>query len=144
MRDHCHVTGKYGGSAHTDCNLSYRLTNKIYVIFYNLRCYDLPLIMQEIGKFNKDINVIPNNMEKYMAFMINRNLIFIDSFQFMNQSLSNLANNLPKDGFYHTKKEFGTENLELITRKGVYPYDYMDDFNKFKEKRATINRKFLF
>ena len=59
--------------------------------------------MQEIGKFNKDINVIPNNMEKYMAFMIGRNLIFIDSFQFMNQSLPDLANKLPKDGFYHTK-----------------------------------------
>ena len=60
--------------------------------------------MQEIGKFNKDINVFPNNTEKYMAFMIDKNLIFIDSVPFMNQSLSNLANNLPKDGFYHTKK----------------------------------------
>ena len=79
--------------------------------------------MQEIGKFDKVINVIPNNMEKYMAFMINRNLIFIDSFQFMNQSLSNLADNLPKDGFYHTKNDFGSNNLELITKKGVYPYD---------------------
>ena len=88
--------------------------------------------MQEIGKFNKDINIIPNNMEKYMAFMIDRNLIFIDSFQFMSKRLSDLANNLLKDGFYHTKKEFGTENLELIRRKGVYPYDYIDDFNKFK------------
>ena len=92
------------GSAHTDCNLSYRLINKIYVIFHNLRGYDSHLIMQEIGKFNKAINVIPNNMEKYMAFMIDKNLIFIDSFQFMNQSLSNLANNLPKDVFYHIKK----------------------------------------
>ena len=42
------------------------------------------------GKFNKDINVIPNNMEKYMTFMIDKNIIFIDSFQFMDQSLSNL------------------------------------------------------
>ena len=95
VRDHCHVTGKYRGSAHTDCNLSYRLTNKIYVIFHNLRGYDSHLIMQEIGKFKNSINVIPNNMEKYMAFMIDRNLIFIDSFQFMSKSLSYLANNLP-------------------------------------------------
>ena len=89
--------------------------------------------MQEIGKFKNNINVIPNNMEKYMAFMIDRNLIFIDSFQFMNKSLSYLANNLPKDGFHHTKNKFGTE-IKLITRKGVYPYDYMNDFNKFKEE----------
>ena len=80
MRDHCHVTGKYTGTAHTDCNLSYRLTNKSYVTFQNLRGYEVHLIMQEIGKFNTDINVIPNNMEKYMAFMIDKNLIFLDSF----------------------------------------------------------------
>ena len=85
--------------------------------------------MQEIGKFNKDINVILNNMEKYMAFMIGRNLIFIDFFQFMNQKLSNLAN-----GYYHTKNKFGPNNLKLIKKKGVYPYDYMDDFNKFEEE----------
>ena len=40
-----------------------------------------------------------------MAFMIDRNLIFIDSFQFMYQSLSGLANNLLKDSFYHTKNK---------------------------------------
>ena len=90
--------------------------------------------MQESGKFKKDINVIPNNMEKYMAFMIDRNLIYIDSFQFMNQRLSNLANNLPIDGFYHTENEFGSNNLELITKKGVYPYDYMDDLINSKKK----------
>ena len=103
MRDHCHVTGNYRGSAHNACNRSYRLTNKIRVIFHNLRGYDSHLIIQEIEKYNKVINVIPNNMQKYMAFMIERNLIFIDSFQFMSLSLSYLANNLPKDGFYHTK-----------------------------------------
>ena len=52
----------------------------------------------------------------------------------MNQSLSSLANSLPKDGFYHTKKEFGSKNLELITKKGIYPYDFMDDFKNIKEE----------
>ena len=113
-----------------------------YNVFHNLRGYDSHLIMQEIGKFNKDINIIPNNMEKYMAFMIDRNLIFMDSFQFMNQSLSNLANNLPKDGFYHTKNEFGSNNLDLLTKKGVYPYDYMDRFDKFKEEGLPSIEKF--
>ena len=144
VRDHCHVTGKYRGSAHTKCNRSYRLTNKIPVIFHNLRGYDSQLIMQEIGKFNKDINVIPYNMEKYMAFMIGIKLTFIDSFEFMNQSLSDLANNLSQDGFYHTKNEFGSSNLELMTKKGVYPYDYMDDFNKFKEEGLPSINSFLF
>ena len=67
--------------------------------------------MQEIGKFNKDINVISNNMEKYMVFMIDKNLIFIDSFRFMNQNLFDLANNLPKDGFYHKKMSLAPTTL---------------------------------
>ena len=79
VRNHCHVTGKYTRPAHANCNLSCRLTHTIYVIFHNFRGYDSHLIMQEIEKFNKDINVIPNNMEKYMAFMIG-NLIFTDFF----------------------------------------------------------------
>ena len=78
-----------------------------------------------------------------MAFMIDRNLIFIDSFQFMNQSLYDLTNNLPKDGFYHTKNEFGSNNLELITKKGVYPYDYMMILINSK-KKGYINKIFLF
>ena len=97
--------------------------------------------MQGIGKFNKGINVIPNNMEKYMAFMVD-DLTFIDSFQFMNHNLSSLANNLPKDGFYHTKNYFGPNNLKSITKKGVYPYDYMDDFNKFNDEGLPSIKNF--
>ena len=38
-----------------------------------------------------DINVIPNNMEKYMAFMLGKHLAFIDSLQFMSSSLDKLV-----------------------------------------------------
>ena len=56
--------------------------------------------------------------------------------------MSNLANNLPKDGFYHTKDVFGSNNLELITKKGVYPYDKMDGVDKFKEKGLSSIENF--
>ena len=46
VRDHCHITGKYRGSAHQKCNINYKLTEKIPVIFHNLRGYDSHLIMQ--------------------------------------------------------------------------------------------------
>ena len=49
VRDHCHVTGEYRGSAHRDCNLNFRLTDKIPVVFHNLKGYDSHFIMQEIG-----------------------------------------------------------------------------------------------
>ena len=42
--------------------------------------------MQEIGKFDVKVNVIPNGLEKYMTFIINNNLVFIDSMQFINSS----------------------------------------------------------
>ena len=96
------VTGEYRGSVHQDCNVKFRLSDKIPVIFHNLRGYDSHFIMQEIGKFKVDINVIPNNMDKYMAFMLGKQLVFLDSFQFMSSSLDNLVSNLPRDAFKNT------------------------------------------
>ena len=49
--------------------------------------------MQEIDKFDVKISVISNGLEKYMAFTINKNLVFIDSMQFMNSSLDELVKN---------------------------------------------------
>ena len=151
VRDHCHITGKYRGSAHQECNLQLRLNPeevKIPVIFHNLRGYDSHFIMQEIGaivknhtyKNNKgeekqmNINAIPNNMEKYMAFMLGNHLTFIESFQFMSSSLEKLVSNLPKESLKYTSKSFKGEKLDLMVRKGVYPYDYMDSFEKFNHK----------
>ena len=46
VRDHCHITGKYRGSADTDCNINLKLNRKIPTVFYNLKNYDSHLIMQ--------------------------------------------------------------------------------------------------
>ena len=148
VRDHCHITGKYRGSAHQECNLQLKLNPekvKIPVIFHNLRGYDSHFIMQEIGAIVKDyeytnkdgkkcqmnINAIPNNMEKYMAFMLGNHLTFLDSFQFMSSSLEKLVGNLPKESLKYTSKMFKGTKFDLMIRKGVYPYDYMDSFDKF-------------
>ena len=52
----------------------------------------------------------------------------------MSSSLSNIAYNLPKESFTHAKNELNSDALELITKKGVYSYDYMDDLYRFEEK----------
>ena len=68
VRDHCHVTGKFRGVAHWSCNINLQLTKKVLVIFQNLRVYDSHLIFCELDKFDVKISVIPNGLEKYMAF----------------------------------------------------------------------------
>ena len=154
VRDYCHITSKYRGSAHQDCNLKLQLDSdkiKIPVIFHNLRGYHSHFIMQEIGAIVKNhtyknkkgeikemvINAIPNNMEKYMAFMLGNHLTFIDSFQFMSSSLDKLVSNLPRESLKYTYQDFKGKKLDLMCRKGVYPYDYMDSFDKFNEKLPT-------
>ena len=106
VRDHCHITEKYRGAAHWSCNINLKLTKKIPVIFYNLRGYDSHLIIKEIIKSDVKVNVIPNGLEKYMAFTINRNLVFIDSMQFMNSSLDSFVKNLSDNDLKCLSEEF--------------------------------------
>ena len=70
IRDHCHVTGKFKGAAHWDCNINFKLTKKVPVTFQNLRGYDISLIFNEFDKFDVKIKVITNGLEKYMAFFL--------------------------------------------------------------------------
>ena len=106
VRDHCHITGKYSGSPHRDCNINLKLNHKIPVVFHNLKNYDSHLIMQELGKFSLKINVILNGLEKYMGFNINNKLRFIDSFQCLSYSLNSLVKNLNKNNFKYLSQEF--------------------------------------
>ena len=69
-----------------------------------------------------------------MSFSINNKLIFIDSFQFLSSSLDRLVKNLSKDHFRYLNQEFDNNVLDLVQRKGFYPYEYMSDFEEFKEK----------
>jgi len=57
VRDHCHITGLYRGSAHNECNLKLQIKPEnvnIPVIFHNLKGYDSHFIMQQIGKTAKN------------------------------------------------------------------------------------------
>ena len=146
VRDHCHITGKYRGSAHNSCNLQLRFDPdkiKIPVIFHNLKGYDSHFIIKKLGK-NFNISVIAQNFEKYNSFTIDA-LKFLDSFQFMSSSLDKLSNNLTKDKFIYTDLEFKVytpTELELLKKKGVYPYSYMDSFNRFDETELPPIKKF--
>ena len=143
VRDHCHITGKYRGAAHSDCNLKWAISAEkleIPVIFHNLKGYDCHFIMQNIGHLvrqdlNIDVDVIASNFEKYIGFNIGNHLSFKDSFSFMSQSLDRLSSNLGDNEFIYSREAFpNDEQFRLMKKKGVYPYDYMDSFRRFSEK----------
>ena len=68
VRDHCHVTGTLRGVVNWDSNLNFQLTKKFPVILHNLIGYDSHLIFNELDKSDVKIDVIPNGLEKYLAF----------------------------------------------------------------------------
>ena len=125
----------YNWEIQRSCNINFQLTKKVPVIFHNLKGYDSHLIFSELNKFDIKINVIPYGLEKYMAFFLGRNLVFIDSMQFMNSSLDKLAKNLSDEDFKYLVEKFGFENLEILKQKGAYPYEYMNNLERFNEKK---------
>ena len=96
-----------------------------------------------MSKFKVKISVIPNGLEKYMTFTIDRNIVFIDIMQFMNSSLGSLVKNLGDKDFKYLSKEYSRELLELVKEKGVYPYEYMDSFKKFSEDKLPDKSEFF-
>ena len=150
VADHCHLTRKFRGAAHNKCNLEYRIPKFFPVIFHNLAGYDAHLFVKNLGVTEGKINCIPKNEENYISFTkeievdtfesngktisVKRKLRFIDSFTFMATSLDSLANNL-SDNMFNNLSYFYEEQakLKLLKRKGVYPYDYMDCFERLSE-----------
>ena len=117
VRDHCHATGKFRGTAHNNCNLKLRIPKKLPTIFHNLQGYDGHIIFKELNNFDVDIAVIPKGIDMYMSIIVNRHITFIDSLQFYNSSLDTLASNLEDNDFKYLTSEFGINKSEILKRK---------------------------
>ncbi|CAH3182390.1 unnamed protein product, partial [Porites lobata] len=159
VRDHCHFTGQYRGAAHNSCNLNCRKPLVLPVIFHNLQGYDAHLFIKQLASLPGDLNCIPSTEEKYISFSkkikvdeyrskktgqmmsLYFEIRFIDSFKFLQTSLANLVSNLQPDDFRDTKREF-KKNVDLLTRKGVYPYDYVSSLEKLSEKQLPPKEEF--
>ena len=66
VRDHCHIVGNYRGSAHSRCNLEYRISKsewKLPVVMHNLKGYGGHLIVKALKSEFGEVGVIPQNME---------------------------------------------------------------------------------
>ena len=97
VKNHCQITDEYRSSDYQIFNANYRLTQKIPIIFHNLKGYNSNHIMQKIRKLKKNCYTKWNGKE--YDFMLGKNLFQTDSMQFMNSNLENLFENLPKNKF---------------------------------------------
>ena len=148
VRDHCHFTGKFRGAAHKECNLLYWVPSFIPVFFHNLKNYDAHFIVKALGTVPGNVKCIANNEEKYISFskkfQVGEKIVkdkvvpewvevrFLDSSGFMNDSLANLVRILTDDNFIETKRVF-KDKWKLFQKKGVFPYEWLDSVERFKE-----------
>lgn len=118
---------------------------------HNLSGYDAHLFIKELAmEIQGDVNIIPINAEQYISFtkvvwsstygMNVREKIklkFIDSFRFMAESLCKLASLIPsnKKRILHSvcQKDYSSEQISMLERKGVFPYDYVDSIERLSE-----------
>ena len=166
VRDHCHFTGKYRGCAHSICNLNFcNRYFQIPVFFHNMKNYDGHLIIQNAEKLSnkKKIDVIAQNSEKLINIGFD-SLSVKDSFSFITASLDKLVSMTKYDNTdekdrrkwvlrdnwqsnfrYSSKNDIiKTEKcLDLLTEKGVYPFDYMNSFDKFNDEHLPSKEQFF-
>ena len=116
-------------------------------MFHNISGYDAHLFIRELGAHTSDMEVIAKNKEDYISFpikvpvekYIDKNgeekdklieLRFIDSFKFMSPSLDSLTKNLVGSGKkLFDFKDYSELQYDLLTRKGVYPYEYVNSWD---------------
>ena len=163
-----HYTGKYRGAAHSICNLKYKIPKEIPIAFHNGSTYDYHFIIKQLAKeFKGNFDCLGENGEKQITLSVpikkeldnDKAIIykpkFTDSYKFISTSLSSLADNLSEIN----KKESVNELIEkfpntyqvcnknlnkfaLLLRNGVYPYEYMDSWERFNEASLPYKESF--
>jgi hypothetical protein len=147
-RDHDHFTGNFRSVLCVYCNFEMSNVSFVPIYFHNL-IYDSHFIVRELRCDENNIVVIPNSNEKYISFSksisSNFKIKFVDTYRFLSNSLGSLAKNLAKDPtrFRETLKVFALNNLDLVIRKGFFPYEYVDNWYKLNETSLPLKKIFL-
>jgi hypothetical protein len=104
----------------------------------------------QLGFDTKTISFIPNTEEKFIPFTkyISKKfqIRFIDTYRFMSDSLEKLVSNLAtydKLKFKETLKVFNSNDIELVTRKGTYCYEYTDGWERLNERCLPEKKTFI-
>ena len=139
------------GFAHNECNLQYKLIKDnvhndylINVFAHNSQNFDQSFLIRALQNLDCRIpfSCLRRNSNKFISIQIGP-FIFKDSYLFLNKSLDYLTSTISDEDRISLKQEFGEENYKLLTKKGIYPYDYFDEKEKYLEKELPKKEKFL-
>ena len=144
--DHDHLTGRVLGVAHKSCNLARREELTITAFCHNWSGYDSHLLVETMNKCSRvsNVNAIPLNTERFKCFKVNHRLQFLDSYAFLPDSLAKLVENLSAsrecDFSLLSRMTAGRGQMELLLRKGVYPFAYVQSMKAVEEAKALPPR----
>jgi len=141
VRDHDHLNGKYRGAAHNRCNLQAKLDKTVPIFFHNFSNYDLHLFIKELSKnTHHKLKIIAKNSEEYITLSYGC-LKFVDSYRIVQSSLDGCTKSMVTSDFKILAKHFPND-VDLLKEKGIFPYDYMDNYEKYNEKEFPDYSKF--
>lgn len=164
IHEHDHYTGLWRGTSCQKCNTKYWFLREVSLFAHDLSKYDSHLFIKELAsrKCDRNMEVIPSNDETYISFtkpvkfdvpQVKRKdgkpskqkylrLVFKDSSRFLAGSLDSQVKNLMENDFHFLNKflsgkKYPQDKINLLKRKGVFPYSYIEDFTKYKEVQLT-------
>ena len=160
VRDHCHPSSMFRDTVHEVRNIKYKVPKFFPVVFHNLSGYDSHLFIKPLGNSEGNISCTQSKQEYYISFTkqvivdkffnkegrkvnVKRELRFIDSLRFMASSIDKLSSNLKIDQFVNLKKYYSGNQLRVLLRKCVYPYDYVDCMKKLDETSLPQKKPFI-
>ena len=179
VRDYCHYREKYRGAAHSICNLRYKISKEIPVVFHNGSTYDYHFIIKQLAReFKGYFHCLGENTEKYITFSVpikkvldndkdndndndcdsnNNNdkdknkaknkvktvtyrLKFIGSYRLMQDSLSNLVDNLSQINKKEPKNKF-TDSMRSMTDSLSQSIDEVSKIDREILQMMKMNQK---
>ena len=134
VRDHSHSDGTFIGSAHRSCNLKRRREKTVKIFMHNASKYDNHFIIKSLIKQKvKNLYILPFNMENFKMIKFN-SFVFLDSIAFLQNSLSQLANELKdsnhdypiikQSSIVKTNGKFDQEKFDMVLGKSFFPYEF--------------------
>ena len=145
VKNHCHYTGKYRRTAHNICNLRYKTPKEIPVVFHKSSTYNYHFIISELAnEFDGELECLGENKEKYITFSV----LLSSLVNNLSEIYSKMCRGCRERKIIESVCDFtglkicdrDIKKFILLLRKGVYPYEYMDSWERF-DKTVFPNKK---